>query len=59
MPYTRFVRRGNKIDVYKDGKAFTSHSPSKAEAHRTAGLRHSARKGKLRVAKRRSKKRRR
>ncbi|KPK68169.1 hypothetical protein AMJ82_08895 [candidate division TA06 bacterium SM23_40] len=56
MPYTRFKRRGKQVDVYKDGKAFTSHSPSKAKAHKTAAMREMAEKGKLRVAKKRKRK---
>ena len=41
MPYTRFVRSGNKVNVYKmengkEVKAFTSHSPSLEQAHKTA-----------------------
>lgn len=44
MPYTRFVKRGNKVDVYKreggrEVKAFTSNSPSLQAAHRTAAIR--------------------
>jgi len=46
MPYTRFVKRGDHVDVYKregghEVKAFTSHSPSLAEAHRKAAIRES------------------
>lgn len=51
MPYKKFVKRGNKVDVYKNGKAFTSHSPSKARAHKTAGIREAAEKGRLRKRK--------
>jgi hypothetical protein len=45
MPYTRFVKRGGEVDVYKrtpsgrEVKAFTSHSPSLEEAHRKAAIR--------------------
>lgn len=58
MPYTRFVKRGGKVDVYKrqGGKevlAFTSHSPSKEVAHRTAAIRESHSDGGKRKAKRR------
>jgi hypothetical protein len=54
MPYGKFVKRGNKVIVHKKsgGKAFASHSPSKAKAHKTAGMREMAEKGTLRVAKR-------
>lgn len=60
VPYTRFVKKGNKVDVYKkeagkEVKAFTSHGSSLAEAHRKAGIREAASKGRLRV-KARSKK---
>jgi hypothetical protein len=46
MPYTRFVERDGKVDVYKkegghEVLAFTSHSPSKEVAHRTAAIRES------------------
>lgn len=56
MPYKRFVKKGSKVEVFKNGHAFTSHSPSKAAAHRTAGLREAAEKGTLRVAKKARKK---
>jgi len=44
VPFTRFVKRGNVVDVYKrtatgEVKAFTSHSPSKRKAHETAARR--------------------
>lgn len=45
MPYVRFVRRGDVIDVYKRlpggrrVKAFTSHSSSMARARKTAARR--------------------
>jgi len=44
VPYSRFVKRGKVVDVYKrtptgEVKAFTSHSPSKAKAHKTAARR--------------------
>lgn len=59
MPYTKLKKRGGKVDVYKNGKAFTSHSPSRAKAHKTAGMREMAEKGTLRVAKRGKRKKRR
>lgn len=50
MPYTRFVKRGKVVDVYKrvggrEVKAFTSHSPSLEEAHRKAAIRESHAEG--------------
>lgn len=60
MPYTRFVKKGGQVDVYKkeggkEVKAFTSHGSSVADAHRKAGIREAASEGRLRV-KARSKK---
>jgi hypothetical protein len=54
MPYTKFVKRGSKVNVYKNGKAFTSHSPSKAKAHKTAGVRDAYAKGKGRHQRKKS-----
>jgi hypothetical protein len=56
MPYDKFTKRGNTVRVHKKGGGgFTSHSPSKAKAHKTAAMREMAAKGTLRVAKRRRK----
>lgn len=56
MPYDKFTKTDGKVRVHKrGGGGFTSHSPSKAKAHRTAALREAAARGKLRVAKRRTK----